>query len=265
MVRGQLIAAAMLLASAGPSAAQDAPQQIITDPTWSEIPAPDDMGDAYPAFASAIATSGWAQMQCRVTLEGRLALCEVEKTVPAGLGFDRAALSLVPRFRLNPRTVDGDIEKSSVRFSVRFRLGDDDPRPTWTGRQPTADELSRVRQTIGWMAEHMGPPPNELLGRLDVDADRREAVEAMIRQVDQEMLDQRLDGYALVMARTASPEQLDDLMNRRPPRGGPPSEDVLKAAGGDLRPVERQYGDRLRALYCARYPCLSADAPDPES
>lgn len=265
MVRGKLIAAAVSMAAAPLAWAQDAPEQVITEPSWAEMPAAEDMGDAYPDFAGRIAMSGWTQMECRVTLEGRLALCEVVKTAPAGMGFDRAALSLVPTFRINPRTVDGDIEKSSVRFAVRFRLGDEEAAPVWTGREPTTDELSRVRQTLARMTEQMGPTPNEMTERLDIDADRREDVLAMLRRVDQETLDQRLDGFALVMARTATPAQLTNLLNGRPPGGAPPSEDVMKAAAGDLRPFEKRYAERVRALYCARHACLSDADPDPES
>lgn len=268
MVRGKLIAAAAAvacLAAFGVAQAQDEGGVVITDPSWTELPDPHELGEAYPKFASWIDTGGSAQLMCRVTLQGSLALCEVVKATPAGLGFDRAALSLTPRFRLNPRTVDGDIEKSTVQFAVRFALPPEETVPAWTGEEPSADTVTWVRAGVDRLTERFGPPPHPMLADLDVDEDRRTAVAAMIRTVESSVLDRRLDGVALLMARTSNADQLAAISQGRPPPGPPPPTDQARAASGELQTLDREVGGRVRALYCARYACAESDTFAPGS
>lgn len=263
MVRGKLIGAAVAcLAAFGPGVAQaqDESGVVITDPSWTELPDPHELGEAYPKFASWIDTGGSAQLMCRVTLQGSLALCEVVKTTPEGLGFDRAALSLTPRFRLNPRTVDGDIEKSTVQFAVRFALPPEETIPVWDGEEPSVETVAWVRAGVDRLTERFGPPPHPMLADLDVDEDRRTAVAAMIRTVESGVLDRRLDGVALIMARTSNADQLAAISQGRPPPGPPPPADQARAASSELQTLDREVSGRVRALYCARYSCASSDA-----
>lgn len=47
------------------------------------------------------------------------------RETPGGYGFGRAAQSLSPHFRVNPRTVTSAPEGSRVNISLRFSLPED--------------------------------------------------------------------------------------------------------------------------------------------
>lgn len=239
--------------------AQETDEDVIVDPAWAEVPTPEELGRLYPAFAGAMAMSGSAVLKCRVTLEGRLALCEVVKDLPAGLGFGRSALASAPQFRLTPRTVNGDIRKSYVQFTVRFTMDRDDTITPWSGKEPPPELVAALRKSLAQLVEDTGPPPGVDLDNLGVDDARYDEVVAMIQSVEADLLDGRLDAMALAMTRVSTPEQMTAMINGRPPPG--PMPEGLEEAGPELKQLQLQFERRLRDLYCARHMCLADGAP----
>ncbi|KQY85004.1 hypothetical protein ASD25_08395 [Brevundimonas sp. Root1423] len=230
-------------------------QTVIVDPSWSSIPDGEAMSDAYPGFASWIGVSGWAQVRCRGDLLGNLAECRVIKAVPAGLGFDRAALALTPRFKMNPRQENGEVEKSSVEFTVRFLLPPEEPIVPWTGSEPSAETMALARIAASRMAETRGGPATRILADLDVDADRIEPVTAMVERVSTEYAARSPETGALMLARTGNLDQLRALAEGRRPPGPIPSREAIEAASAESEALGREFGQRLRERYCARYAC----------
>ena len=121
--------------------------QEVVNPSWASVPEGDVMAEAYPEFASMVGLEGAVTLLCQVTPEGSLSLCVPVATVPAGLGFDQAALAVAPDFRANPRQVDGQATKSTIQFTIRFRLDGDETELPWTGPEPS----ERHRAAVGAM------------------------------------------------------------------------------------------------------------------
>jgi len=223
---------------------------VVLDPAWTSIPSGESMGDAYPEFASIIEMEGAATLNCTVALEGRLANCRVRDVAPAGLGFDRAALSLTPQFQIQPRQVDGEAAKSRVQFTVRFTLAPDVVPAPWAGEEPTAERLDLARQVTRrfyW--------PRVAPSELDVDSDRQAGVAAILTQVDDELRNEGAEAAALSMARLLSESQLQMLTvgQRRPP---PPADvPLFQSANDRFIALANTRRDRIRDLYCARWNC----------
>ena len=60
----------------------------------------------------------------------------LDAPLQAKSGHQGTALALAPRFRVNPREVDGEATKSSVQFTIRFRMEAEEAPPPWT--QPSS-------------------------------------------------------------------------------------------------------------------------------
>lgn len=241
--------------------ADGARAQEIVDPSWASMPDAQAMGDAYPEFASRAGLAGEASLRCMVAPDGTLALCSVDTASPAGLGFDRAALSLVPRFRLNPRQVDGEATQSSVQFTIRFRMPAAEPPPPWTGADPSPEHLAAVEAFL--RRSGMLDAMREDLQAVDlmVDADREDRLRAMVEQVLDELEREMKQAAVLALARILTPGQLEVLREggEWPPR---PHDDVLERAGDVADRLATRATDRLAELYCAGFDCPLP--PDPQ-
>ncbi|MBU1385323.1 MAG: energy transducer TonB [Alphaproteobacteria bacterium] len=250
--RHAVVAALGVMAFASVANAQE-----IVDPSWASIPDAGAMGDAYPEFASRMEFAGEASLRCMVAPDGTLALCRVDTASPAGLGFDRAALSLVPGFRLNPRQVDGAATKSSVQFTIRFRMPSREAPPPWTGAEPSPEHLAAVEAFMrrSGMLDAM---TNDLqTPDLMVDADREDRLRAMVGQVLDELGREMEQASVLGLARILTPGQLDVLREggEWPAR---PRDDLLESAGDVAALVGTRARDRLVQLYCAEFDCPAA-------
>ncbi len=229
----------------------------VTEPSWAARPSPDDLGEAYPTFASMIGQYGRVKLRCEGTSGGELADCRATETTPPGLGFDRAALSLTDRFRLHPRQVGDRVTEAEVEFSIVFQLSEE-PENHWLEPEPTLDEVTRAREVA---ARHL-PPPERMMadlgpGKLGVDPDREAWVRQQIIEAETELRPARLDAMALAWARLLDIEMIESLSagQRRPP---PPDPARMKAALNGMDAVHDVLMERLRARYCDRYPCVIA-------
>lgn len=225
---------------------------LIQDPGWTRIPSPYEMSDVYPEFATQIDMEGAATLRCAAVAEGRLADCRVVRAWPRGLGFDRAALALTPRFLIQPRLVDGQARRSRVQFTVHFSLG---PPPTppvpWAGAEPTPEGLAVARTVV---ARWPGRPLPDAAA-LDVDARRQRWVANVIAEVDRDLDARMREAAALGLARLHSRETLEMLTvgQRRPPETRDRARQ--QSANDRLIALEDLRAARLRQAYCDRYGC----------
>jgi TonB family protein len=120
-----------------PAAAQDlqseqAPDQrptVITRPDWERRPTAADLSSAYPAEAMRVGAGGSARLSCTVETNGFLNNCQVAEEDPQGLGFGAAALSLAPKFKMSPQSVDGvPLGGARVEIPIGFNCGGCRPR-----------------------------------------------------------------------------------------------------------------------------------------
>jgi len=87
---------------------------------WLSRPSGMDMARATPAAADR-GTVGKIILFCHVLEDGRLS-CSVEHESPPGLGFGAAALKVAPKFRLAPKTTEGEaVAGGTIRIPIRFQ------------------------------------------------------------------------------------------------------------------------------------------------
>lgn len=259
MVRGNLtalvIASVFLLEMTGPAEAQD-----VVNPRWDSLPTPEDLGRAYPSLADGLGLPGWVQLRCTGRTDARLANCQVDEESPTGLGFGRAALSITPQFRLAPRQVDGDPSKSTVMFIVRFELEHDESGPIpWTGPEPSADRIEAARGLSSWMLHFkadFGP------ASLGVDADRAGPVESVLTSLQAEFAPRYAEAGALAAARILTREQIEAIIEGRPPPGKAPEEAAVYMAADQLVALNLEFRARFKAWYCGQYVCAMKAPPD---
>jgi len=87
---------------------------------WAETPGRAEIAAAFPSAARAAKISGLVAMACKLTNDGRLGSCFVDRDEPKGAGFDKAAKLLVQRFRIDPADVDGGVANRQIALRIAF-------------------------------------------------------------------------------------------------------------------------------------------------
>jgi protein TonB len=98
----------LALAQAPDAAASTAPTPAPPHPVWTALPSARDLERYYPSRARRRGVTGSATIQCSVDENGRLVDCRVISEAPQGWNLGDAALGLSRKFRLAPRTTDGE-------------------------------------------------------------------------------------------------------------------------------------------------------------
>lgn len=94
---------------------------MIIGPDWIRKPTGAEFVRVYPAQALRRGVDGMTVTSCKVAGDGTLTDCQVLEEAPAGMGFGRAALDLMPKFLMRPLTRDGQpVEGGTVRIPLRF-------------------------------------------------------------------------------------------------------------------------------------------------
>ena len=93
---------------------------VITNPQWARPPRPTERD--FPQRALDRGVGGSATVECTVTPSGRPEDCRVVSEEPSGMGFGAAAVRIVQRGQLSPRTVDGAATNAKFVVRVPFNL-----------------------------------------------------------------------------------------------------------------------------------------------
>lgn len=248
MVRGYLISAALIsLVLVGCA--------TVVPASWRAVPDGEAMADAYPGFASHAGIEGRASLICMGGVDGRLSDCRVEKVAPLGLGFDAAALKLTDRFETAPQTRDDVPTPSEVAFRVNFTLPPVDTVLPWEGPEPSVEHLALARE----IAPRYLPSLRQGHGAVSLDgldADRVEAVQAMLDEIERELRPEAIEAVATAMARTVPLESLRLMALGRRWSRPEITEDQRVRAGDRIKAVSLRANARLNATYCAAYDCV---------
>lgn len=256
---------ACAVALAGGLIAPPAFAQEFANPSWAVMPDGEAMAQAYPTFAFMAGLDGDVILQCGIAPDGTLSLCSAVEASPAGIGFDRAGLSVASLFRANPARLDGETVPSQVRFAIRFRMPVQEWAPPWTGPEPTPEHLAAARAVVEERAAwDMRGDESFATMSLDVDVDRETKVRAMVLAVKAEFLEQEIEAGALWTARLFTPEQIADASasGEDPP---PPPDDLSASAADAWNGMGINSGQRLRQLYCAEFDCPTLPLPSPHA
>jgi hypothetical protein len=250
-----LIRIAGALAMSAAMAAGAANAQEWVNPSWASMPDTEAMSEAYPAFAYMAGLEGDVSLRCNLAGDGVLSLCRATGARPAGLGFDRAGLSVSSLFRASPAQRDGETIPSRVEFTVRFRMPEAEAPLPWTGPEPTAERLAAalafVQRMEAW--KERGDERFETMN-LDVDADREARVRAIVLGVKAEFVEREVAAGALATARLLTPEQMADVEAGRGYPAEPPEDTMIRAADQwELMGLESER--RLKQAYCAEFDC----------
>lgn len=99
-----------------PGSAAPAPGAVQAPPQWAQPPRV-----SLPRQAREAGMSGWASIECVVTVSGRARDCRLMAESNAGFGFGEAALRAEDAYRFRPSTIDGQAVESRSTFRIRFR------------------------------------------------------------------------------------------------------------------------------------------------
>ncbi len=92
---------------------------MLDRPVWAEAASFDDLARVYPAKGGGV--EGNSVDHCMVRRSGALENCQVIKEEPQGRGFDKAALSLAPRFKVIPELATIH-QRAQVWVDIAIRL-----------------------------------------------------------------------------------------------------------------------------------------------
>lgn len=225
------------------------------DARWATKPDDEAMFEAYPAFALMAGIDGDVTLLCGVAPDGVLSLCRAVAASPAGLGFDRAGLSLASLFRASQARLDDVAVPGSIQFTIRFRMGEQEALLPWTEAEPTPEHLAAARtfveQLESWKVRDDGQTFETM--NLDVDPAQEPAVRAIVLAVKAELLEQEIAAGSLMIARLLTPEQLAEAM-----AGGeqPDVPDERQDRASDAWwQMTYDSSERLKQLYCAQFDC----------
>lgn len=147
-MRVRLLAMGLAALAVAGAARADPPR--VVSPAWVARPDGDDLAKTYPGLARALAIEGRATIGCGVDLKGRLQDCVSLAASPQGLGFDKAALAMIPLFAMAPKLVDGrPVEGGTVRIPIRFALPKSDAAATVPEPFVSPAALQAARQAAG--------------------------------------------------------------------------------------------------------------------
>ena len=95
---------------------------VIVNARLLRRPTPDEMRAVYPPRALSQGVEGRATMACSATVEGTLSDCSATSETPPGYRFGQAAVAVASRYRVSPRTVDGEAVASPVDLTLTWTL-----------------------------------------------------------------------------------------------------------------------------------------------
>ncbi len=105
---------------AAPAETKDEPAQLFGGVQWTRPPRPTERD--FPQRALDRGVGGSASVECAMTPSGKPEDCRVVSEEPSGMGFGAAAVRIVQRGQLSPRTVDSGQPGDRFTVAIPFPL-----------------------------------------------------------------------------------------------------------------------------------------------
>lgn len=105
---------------ATPIPTRDEPARSLGDIQWARPPRPTERD--FPQRALDRGVSGSASVQCAMAANGQATECRVISEEPSGMGFGAAAIRVLQRSQLSPRTVDSGQPGDRFTVTIPFSL-----------------------------------------------------------------------------------------------------------------------------------------------
>lgn len=246
------LTALALLAS--PATAQSSSQGVAEmpgRPVWTTPPAAE--ASDYPALALLLGIEATIRLRCRARPDGRVTDCGPVDP-PGDLGFERSAVAIIERGRVQPHVVNGAPVEAVFTVSVPFAVPGEEDVQRYQGPEPSERTLAMVgdRMIYGrggdeglWWSFPMD----------DLSIRERAVVGPILRDAFGDYRRAWWEGIVLGMARRSS-EDIEIAIDRgRHHDDIPASDGVDDPVYDQLNLVEIGIRDRARAIYCARYAC----------
>lgn len=107
-----------------PKPVRTADGHLLANPDWRRRPTGEDVERYYPGEAARRHIAGSVVIDCKVARDGRLVGCRTVSETPPGWGFGDAAIAMAGRFRMYPKTIDGQAtDEGEVRVPINFQPG----------------------------------------------------------------------------------------------------------------------------------------------
>ena len=108
---------------AGPVDVAPSSPNMVMRPVWIRRPSAFDFARLYPHDAILAEAQGQTVTSCSVTDDGLLGSCITLSEQPVGLGFAKASLSLMKKFKMKSVDLEGQpVAGRSVRIPIRWNL-----------------------------------------------------------------------------------------------------------------------------------------------
>ena len=169
MILGGLLALGAVTAGAQPPPPAAAPG-VVVNPDWLRKPSGEDVAESYPKIAESLDIEGYSMLRCTVNPIGVLEACYSEYERPRELGFGTAAVSLAPRFRMRPQTLNGEARASQIGIPIRFQLPVSEPYADPAPHaSPNALAMARRLVAMGKHVEHVMDTYDQQAAKIDFE------------------------------------------------------------------------------------------------
>lgn len=250
---GFMLAGALAGASVGDAQERTEPVEkasvVVTNPSWKTPPAPTDTD--FPLLAYHLNIDAIVRVECEISVDS-VPDCKPDAASVEGLGFEQAAVAIVERGRMNPRTVNRQPVTTKIAVNLPFVSEQEPPLDAiWDGPEPTPANLLSGLVAAQSLLPSAGTRSQIDWGLHQIAPERAEVIQGWISEMYIGRTHISLLSRAIAM--TLAKRGVRTMPTNNPPDWADWVRDMDRALSS-LYSQDANFGP-LRARYCARYGC----------